>query len=329
MRSARLYRYVLPLDESATSVQKKLGQREGFIVELRDGQYVGKGEIAPLADQSFETIDEVYPQLVEQLILWQKRKPIDINSLYPSVAFGLSIAELDLSGTLPSQGCYHVVPVTTGEPDELASRLELMHGNKIAKIKVGHNDPYRDGIIVSSLLSAIPDLSLRLDANRAWNAEKASQFAKKIAPSLRGRIEFIEEPCESPGDSFSFAINTGIAVAWDETLLHAMCHEAFKLEDLNGAKAIILKPTLTGSIERCIELIERAKELGIKVVISSSLESSVGLNQLARFSRWQLPSEVPALDTIGIFTQQIETGWPGCTLPIKPLSEHALVWQSA
>ena len=52
--------------------------------------------------------------------------------------------------------------------------------SKIAKIKVGHNDPYRDGIIVSTLLGAIPDLSLRLDANRAWNAEKANKFIKIV-----------------------------------------------------------------------------------------------------------------------------------------------------
>jgi O-succinylbenzoate synthase len=156
---------------------------------------------------------------------------------------------------------------------------------------------------------------------------KSQKFAKKIAPSLRSRIAFIEEPCQVPGDSFSFAIDTGIAIAWDETLQHAMRKDDFKLEDLNGAKAVIIKPTLIGSIDRCIELIEKAKSLGIKAVISSSIESSFGLTQLARIAKWQLPDEVPGLDTVGLFAQQLEIPWPGCELPVTTLSEQALIWQ--
>jgi O-succinylbenzoate synthase len=106
-----------------------------------------------------------------------------------------------------------------------------------------------------------------------------------------------------------------------------MRKDDFKLEDLNGAKAVIIKPTLIGSIDRCIELIEKAKSLGIKAVISSSIESSFGLTQLARIAKWQLPDEVPGLDTVGLFAQQLETPWPGCELPVTTLSEQALIWQ--
>jgi O-succinylbenzoate synthase len=66
----------------------------------------------------------------------------------------------------------------------------------------------------------------------------------------------------------------------------------------------------------------------MKAVISSSIESSLGLTQLARFAKWQLPDEVPGLDTIGLFKSQLEQGWPECELPIAPLAEQELVWQS-
>ncbi|MDF5303298.1 o-succinylbenzoate synthase, partial [Vibrio parahaemolyticus] len=131
------------------------------------------------------------------------------------------------------------------------------------------------------------------------------------------------------GDSMSFAINTGIAIAWDETLQDAVRREDFSLEDLTGVKAIIIKPTLIGSVDFCIKLIEKAKALGMKAVISSSIESSLGLNQLARLAQWQLPDEVPGLDTIGLFKAQLEQGWPKCELPVLPLSEQELVWHSA
>lgn len=328
MRSAKLYRYDLPMDSGVILRDQRLKQREGFVVELALDGEIGRGEIAPLAGFSVETMDEAYSQLVEQLALWQQGAELDFSELYPSVAFGLSMAQMELAKQLPVQGAYQAAPLCSGDPDELIPKLNAMTGEKVAKIKVGLYEPIRDGMLVSLFLESIPDLTLRLDANRAWSAEKAQQFAKKIAPSLRGRISFIEEPCQVPGDSFSFAIDTGIAIAWDETLQHAIRRNDFKLEDLNGAKAIVIKPTLIGSVERCIELISRAKELGIKAVVSSSIESSLGLTQLARLAHWQLPDEVPGLDTVGLFAQQLEVSWPGCELPVASLSDQALIWQS-
>lgn len=328
MRSAKLYRYELPMDSGVILRDQRLKQREGFVVELALDGDTGLGEVAPLAGFSIETMDEAYSQLVEQLALWQQGVELNFDGLYPSVAFGLSMAQMELTKQLPQHGVYQAAPLCSGDPDELIPKLNAMSGQKVAKIKVGLYEPIRDGMLVSLFLESIPDLTLRLDANRAWTAEKAQQFAKKIAPSLRGRIAFIEEPCQVPGDSFSFAIDTGIAIAWDETLQHAIRRDDFKLEDLNGAKAIVIKPTLLGSVERCIALIQRAKELGIKAVVSSSIESSLGLTQLARLAYWQLPDEIPGLDTVGLFAQQLEVAWPGCELPLTSLSDQALIWQS-
>lgn len=328
MRSAKLYRYELPMDSGVILRDQRLKQREGFVVELALDGDTGLGEVAPLAGFSIETMDEAYSQLVEQLALWQQGVEFNFDGLYPSVAFGLSMAQMELTQQLPQHGVYQAAPLCSGDPDELIPKLNAMSGQKVAKIKVGLYEPIRDGMLVSLFLESIPDLTLRLDANRAWSAEKAQQFAKKIAPSLRGRIAFIEEPCQVPGDSFSFAIDTGIAIAWDETLQHAIRRDDFKLEDLNGAKAIVIKPTLLGSVERCIALIQRAKELGIKAVVSSSIESSLGLTQLARLAHWQLPDEIPGLDTVGLFAQQLEVAWPGCELPLTSLSDQALIWQS-
>jgi len=328
MRSAKLYRYELPMDSGVILREQRLKHREGFVIELGLDGEIGRGEVAPLPGFSVETMDEVYSQLIEQLELWQQGVALKFDELFPSVAFGLSMAQLELNKELPAEGCFQAAPLCSGDPDELLPKLNSMTGEKVAKIKVGLYEPIRDGMLVSLFLESIPDLTLRLDANRAWRADKAQQFAKKIAPSLRGRIAFIEEPCQVPGDSFSFAIDTGIAIAWDETLQHAIRKDDFKLEDLNGAKAIVIKPTLIGSVDRCIGLIEKAKSLGIKVVISSSIESSLGLTQLARLAHCHLPDEVPGLDTVGLFAQQLEIPWPSSDLPVVALSDQALIWQS-
>ncbi|WP_162046043.1 o-succinylbenzoate synthase [Vibrio taketomensis] len=328
MRTAKLYRYALPMDSGVILRDNRLKEREGFVVELGEDGRLGRGEIAPLPGFSTETLDEAYTQLVEQLAMWQRGAEIDYSELCPSVAFGLSMALLEMEDGLPIQGIYRSAPLCSGDPDELLPKLMAMEGKKVAKIKVGLYEPIRDGMVANLFLESIPDLNLRLDANRAWTKEKALKFASYITPSFRQRIEFIEEPCQLPGDSFSFAIGTGIAIAWDETLQHAVRKPDFQLDDFNGVKTIIIKPTLIGSVQLCIDLITRAKALGIKAVISSSIESSLGLTQLARFAKWQLPDEVPGLDTIGLFAKQLETPWPDVDLPLSRLSDQALIWQA-
>ncbi|CAE6951277.1 4-cyclohexadiene-1- carboxylate (SHCHC) to 2-succinylbenzoate (OSB) [Vibrio sp. B1REV9] len=329
MRKAKIYRYCLPMDSGVILRDNKLTERVGYIIELVEGEKLGRGEVAPLIGFSLESTQEAGVQLQEQAERWVAHLPIDYKHMFPSVAFGLSMAQLELTGGLPEQGQYQVAPLCNGDPDELIPKLNEMEGEKVAKVKVGLYEPIRDGMLVNLFLESIPQLTLRLDANRAWTPEKAQQFAKYVAPSLRQRITFLEEPCRSPGDSLSFAINTGIAIAWDETLQDAVRREDFSLEDLTGVKTIIIKPTLIGSVDFCIKLIEKAKSLGMKAVLSSSIESSLGLTQLARFAQWQLPDEIPGLDTISLFKAQLEQGWPKCELPIVPLSEQELVWHSA
>ncbi len=85
----------------------------------------------------------------------------------PSVAFGASCALAELTGVLPEAADYRAAPLCTGDPDDLVLRLADMPGEKIAKVKVGLYEAVRDGMVVNLLLEAIPDLHLRLDANRA------------------------------------------------------------------------------------------------------------------------------------------------------------------
>lgn len=337
MRNAKLYRYALPMDSGVILRENKLTERHGWIVEIEQDGKRGRGEIAPLPGFSLESLESAGQQAQSQLEAWVsghdfsfERSATDtshLNSLAPSVAFGLSMAEMELKGELPKEGNYQAAPLCSGDPDELIPVLNQMSGQKVAKIKVGLYEAIRDGMIVDLFLESIPDLSLRLDANQAWKLPKAKQFAKYITPSVRQRIAFLEEPCQSPADSLAFAIDSGIAIAWDETLQKAVREPDFSLDALTGVKAIIIKPSLIGSTYFCMELIKQAQKLGIQAVISSSIESSLGLTQLARFAKWQLPNEVPGLDTIGLFKSQLEVSWPGCVMPLVSLSEQDLVWQ--
>ncbi|CAH6891412.1 o-succinylbenzoate synthase [Vibrio chagasii] len=328
-RHAKLYRYQLPMDSGVVLRDNKLNERVGYIIQLECDGKTGLGEVAPLPGFSQEDAEQAGIQLQHELELWSHNKPqTPFDELYPSVAFGFSMAMMELRGDLNAQGNYQAAPLCTGDPDELIPVLNEMVGEKVAKVKVGLYEAIRDGMLVSLFLESIPDLTLRLDANRAWKPEKAKQFIKYISPSLRQRISFIEEPCQKPEDSLAFAIDHGVAIAWDETLQEAVRNPEFDLSDLTGVKAVVIKPTLIGSVERCVAIIERAQQLGIKPVLSSSIESSLGLTQIARLAQQYLPNEVPGLDTIGLYQQQLELPWPGCQLPVATLEQQQLIWSS-
>lgn len=327
MRSARLYRYQLPMDSGIILRDKTLHVREGWIVELRDGDSLGRGEIAPLPGFSIEDAVQAGQQARQLMAAWLKdgefNNPLSHSSVYPSVAFGLSMALFDLTSGLPQTGNFSSALLAGADPDVLVARLTQIPGDakgrKLAKVKIGIAAPEHEGRQISRLLSRFPELSLRLDANRRWSLQQAQLFADAIEPQCRVRIAFLEEPCQQPLDSLHFAAITGIAIAWDETVRDP----GFIVKGESGIAAVIIKPTLVGSVNRCVELIQQAKQQGMTAVISSSLESSLGLNQLARLAHWQTPGIVPGLDTVNLFRQQLETPWPDSSIPLVSLADIA------
>lgn len=323
MRSAKLYQYQLPMDSGVILRNQRLVTREGWIVELRDGEAVGFGEIAPLPEFSQETAEQAGQQAQQLLNGWVSGEALDYATALPSVAFGLSMAELEMAGGLPAEGNYQVAPLCAGDPDDLVEELSKMSGDKIAKIKVGMYEAVRDGMVANMFIEAIPEIRLRLDANRKWTPLKAQQFAKYVKPEHRAGIAFLEEPCKTPADSLAFAAETGINIAWDETVRD----EGFEVKAEPGVVAIVIKPTLVGSVQRCMALVKQAHEAKLTAVISSSMESSLGLSQLARFAAWQTPGVIPGLDTMQLFRAQLETPWPNSELPVTGLSELEVVWQ--
>jgi len=63
------------------------------------------------------------------------------------------------------------------------------------------------------------------------------------------------------------------------------------------------------------EQIACAHAAGLTAVISSSLESSLGLTQLARLAAWLTPGVTPGLDTLALMQAQLVRPWPDSPLP--------------
>ncbi|MDO8932940.1 MAG: o-succinylbenzoate synthase [Rhodocyclaceae bacterium] len=315
-RSAALFRYRVPLAPGA-ALRQPLTERTGLIVHLVAGERQGWGEIAPLPGFSREILAEAQAETRRWLERWLSRNPPAAPEL-PAVAFGIGCALAELDGRLPEAADYATASLRTCAADAVQPSATL------AKLKLGLGAPEHDALAVNALFANAPDLVLRLDANRAWTLAQAQAFARGVKPEYRSRIEFLEEPCATPQESLAFAAEAGIAVAWDETLREP----EFALTSQPGLRAVVVKPTLTGGPERCRELVDQAHALGLTAVISSSIESSLGLTQLARLAAWLTPQTTPGLDTLAMMKAQVLRPWPGADLPLLTPEDLECLWQS-
>lgn len=311
MRYFSLYQYKLPINSGLILRGQQQKTRSGLICYLQENKKEGWGEISPLIGFSRETLNEAQKQTVQWLENWQQNKIDDVEKCYPSVAFGLSMALRELVQPFPKLKSLQTVPLCSDSSENTIHSLQRSNP-KIVKLKVGRYSPQQDAKNVQQLLTSCPEIFLRLDTNRAWSLDTASEFAKQLSLAEKARIEFIEEPCHTPAQSLQFAKNQQIRIAWDESIQDPK----FQLHPQEWLSAIIIKPTLIGSLEKCLNLIEQAKSLGLTTVISSSIESSLGLSQLAQLAEYFTPDTPAGLDTLSLMQHQLLRKFPTSSLPL-------------
>lgn len=138
------------------------------------------------------------------------------------------------------------------------------------------------------LLEARSDLRIRIDPNRAWTLESLRQFTSGLEAS---RLDYVEEPLRDPALYRELDRPGDPAIALDESLRESGGEVGLLCPRLH---AFVVKPTLVGNAEDRRFWVEQAEVRGIKLIWSSSLESGVGLWQLARLAAGGEPA---GLDT--------------------------------
>ena len=314
-----LYRYSLPFSQPLKLEGTTLYRREGLLLRLAgDDGSEGWGETAPLPGFSMESLVEAASQLRRLAGSMMNSEATDdwvdpygafareFDSAAPSVRFGFELAVWNLHGTSTGRTLPElvkptpraVVPVNgllSGSPMEVLEEARRMReaGYLSIKLKVGARTIAEDTALVRALGEELgTDISLRLDANRAWGYEEAAEFVRGTAGV---RFEYVEEPLADPTRLPGLVREFGVPVALDESLV-GMEPEA--LEEHRYARAFVLKPTLLGGISRTLRVAESALHLGVTPVVSSAYESGVGTAALVALAAGFGDRPVPAgLDT--------------------------------
>ena len=319
MKLARydLYHYSLPFSRPLVLRGITLRRREGLLLRLsgEDGSQ-GWGEIAPLPGFSRESLDEAVEQLrrlagsmvgceaTDDWVDLHGEFVRELGRAAPSVRFGLELAVWNLWAAYSGRSLPQLVapsprtevPVNglhSGAPAEVLEEARRMRdaGYGSVKLKVGARTVAEDVGLVRALGEELgDDISLRLDANRAWSYEEAAEFVRGTP-----RFEYVEEPLADPAKLPDLVRELGVPVALDESLV-AMDPEA--LDKHRYARAFVLKPTLLDGISQTLRVAKRALDLGVTPVVSSAYESGVGTAALVALAAGIGDRPVPVgLDT--------------------------------
>jgi len=329
--SARaLYHYQIPLDRQLPVGMQRIDCRSGLVIELEAIDAMGhvttaQVEIAPLSGLDIVQqpllgfSQESLPQVQQELghiLASLTGQPIACllalasQTQLPSIAFGLSLLHAKLCGQLDGHNLklneLKTIPLIYRVRDEPLSALHervraLPAGTYAVKIKVAQAAIEVEIELIHQVLAIRPGLKLRLDANRGFTLEQAIEFA---ACMPQGAIEYIEEPCINPADNPIFYQAIGMPWALDETLYQ----RDYQFSMQAGLTALIVKPMLIGSLEKLQRLQNEAMLDGVRVILSSALEASLGIEALARLSRALTPLEIPGLDTLDAFSVDLLIG---------------------
>jgi len=154
---------------------------------------------------------------------------------------------------------------------EVSSILKGFQGCTTVKIKI--NDFLNDHLILQEVLKVIPKVKFRLDINGGWQLEEAVANLTNYEQEFPGQIDYIEQPCIDLADIKSLRGKVNLKIAVDESIRKFLSSDLTKIKEV--ADIAIIKWAPSGGISAALEIIEKIK---LPVVISSALESSVGIS---------------------------------------------------
>ncbi|HZW04416.1 MAG TPA: dipeptide epimerase [Anaerolineaceae bacterium] len=163
-------------------------------------------------------------------------------------------------------------------PERMAEMALDIEDMPVIKLKLGSDEQDLDR--VAAVRAARPDAKLRIDANAGWTVEEALRFTRALEPY---DLEMIEQPLGR--DEFAgmgrVQAETDIPVVADESVQSLADVEALARA---GVRGINLKLMKVGGLSKGLLILERARELGLSVLLGCMIETSIGVTAMAHLT---------------------------------------------
>ncbi|GAA4391408.1 o-succinylbenzoate synthase [Actinomadura verrucosospora] len=167
------------------------------------------------------------------------------------------------------------IPVNATIPavgPERAFEMTRESGCRTAKVKVaerGQSDA-DDLARVEAVRAAIgPRGRVRIDANGSWDVDHAARMIRSLD---RWELEYAEQPCATLEELAAVRFRVDVPIAADESIRRA--EDPLKVRAAGAADVAVLKVQPLGGVAASLRV---AEACGLPVVVSSAVETSVGL----------------------------------------------------
>lgn len=182
----------------------------------------------------------------------------------------------------PLRECVPVnVTVPVVSPKRAAEIVEQSGGCRTAKVKVADrgtelaDDVERIKAVRAALENQFGgNYRIRVDANGAWNLAEAKEAIAALDEAAGG-LEYVEQPCKNAQELLELRGATSVPIAVDELIRRS----PDPLADLPAgcADVMVVKIQPLGGVSAVIDLAKKANERGMEVVVSSAVDSAIGI----------------------------------------------------
>jgi o-succinylbenzoate synthase len=302
IESVRLLPYRLRLRDPWSTAEGPVTEREGVLIALEDSNgRIGLGDAAPLPGFGLETLGSCAAALrgaARRLVGLPEESYLEgaanLTHLAPVAATPAARHAIDLAlhdlaaraadrsiaallggaAALDAVPANAVVPRVAPERAAALAREAVEAGARVLKLKVGGAPLAEDLARVRSVRQAVGgDIAIRLDANQAWTEEEA---LAAMAALRVYEIEYVEQPVHATNLRALARLRRegGVTVAADESVTDLRA--ARRLLDAGAADVLVLKPMVLGGLYAARQIASLAAERGVRVVVTSLVESAVG-----------------------------------------------------
>jgi len=166
------------------------------------------------------------------------------------------------------------VTVPAVGPDRATAIVAASRGCRTAKVKVAEPGQTEadDLARVEAVRAALgPGGAVRVDANGLWDLDTAVRMVR-LLDRAGGGLEYVEQPCRTVEELAAVRRRVAVPVAADESIRRA--GDPLRVARLDAADIAVLKVQPLGGVAACLQI---AEQIGLPVVVSSALETSVGI----------------------------------------------------
>ena len=171
--------------------------------------------------------------------------------------------EIPVNVTVPAVDAATAHGIVTGSGGCRTAKVKVAQAGQDVGAEIERLEAVRDALG--------PGGAIRIDANGGWDVDTAVDRLR-VLDRAAGGLEYVEQPVATVADLAAVRRATHVLIAADESIRRAA--DPMAVVRAGAADIVVLKVQPLGGVRACLDLAER---VGLPVVVSSALETSVGL----------------------------------------------------